>query len=481
MKRTDRPWPSRWTALFAAAMLAGCAFAPLGQPPAPASGAGYAAEAPPESTAAAGGVAQHFDAGAPAVPQWWQLYGSDTLDAWVEEGLRNNASLEAVRHTLEAAHQAYRAQVGSSLLPAIDGGGQVSRQRAIGLPGIGPPTNLYNVYAGELSLSYTFDLFGAVRYGVRQAAAQVDLQAYELAAARRALAANIVIQAVNASALTETLAVNEQLAQLAHEQAELTEKAYRTGASSHDDVLTAEQSAAALDAALPPLRSQAQRARHALAVLLGRTPDRAPAALPLAQLQLPAAVPVSIPSDLLHQRPDVLAAEASVHVAAAQVGVATANLYPRISLSASFGSATFTAAALFTPPATVWSVGAGLTQPIFHGRALLAQRKATVANYEASVALYQQTVLNAFQNVADCLTALNQDAMALQAAQLSAATAHQSFSDTDGRYRLGALSYPLALASQQRWQNATLTEIQDTATRLIDTAALFQAMGTPPE
>jgi len=196
---------------------------------------------------------------------------------------------------------------------------------------------------------------------------------------------------------------------------------------------------------------------------------------------LPADVPVSLPSDLRHQRPDVLAAEASVHAAAAQVGVATANLYPRISLSASFGSATFTAAALFTAPATVWGVGASLTQPIFHGRALLAQRKAAVANYDASIALYQQTVLNAFQNVADCLTALNQDALALQAAQIASAAARQSLSDTDARYRLGALSYPTSLASEQRWQNATLTEIQDTASRLIDTAALFQAMGTPPE
>jgi len=472
---------SRLLPLLTAAALAGCAFAPLGKPPAPSASSGYAAEAPPDATVPADGIAQHFDTGAHPVPQWWQLYGSDTLDAWVEEGLRNNPSLDAMRHTLEAVHQAYRAQVGGSLLPSLDAGGEVSRQRAIGLPDIGPPTNLYNVYAGELSLSYTFDLFGAVRYGVRQAAAQVDLQAYELAAARRTLAASIVIQTVNAAALAEALAINEHLAQLAHQQAELTEKAYRTGASSHDDVLTAQQSAAALDAALPALRSQAQRARHALAVLLGRTPDQAPAALALSQLRLPAEVPVSVPSDLLHQRPDVLAAEAAVHAAAAQVGVATANLYPRISLSASFGSATFTGAALLTPAATVWGVGASLTQPIFHGRALLAQRKAAVANYEASVALYQQTVLNAFQNVADTLTALNQDAMALQAAQSAAAAAHQSFSDTDGRYRLGALSYPTSLASEQRWQNATLTEIQDTASRLIDTAALFQAMGTPPQ
>jgi NodT family efflux transporter outer membrane factor (OMF) lipoprotein len=481
VKRAHRIPPTRLTLLLAAAALAGCAFAPLGKPPAPTPRAGYAAEAPPDATVPADGIAQRFNAGAHPVPQWWQLYGSDTLDAWVEEGLRNNPSLDAVRHTLEAVHQAYRAQVGGSLLPSIDAGGQVSRQRAIGLPDIGPPTNLYNVYAGELSLSYTFDLFGAVRYGVRQAAAQVDLQAYELAAAQRTLAANIVIQAVNAAALAEALAINERLAQLAHEQADLTAKAYGTGAAAHDDVLTAQQGAAALDAALPPLRTQALRARHALAVLMGRPPDQAPDALPLAQLRLPADVPVSLPSDLLHQRPDVLAAEASVHAAAAQVGVATANLYPRISLSASFGSATFTAAALFTAPATVWGVGASLTQPIFHGRALLAQRKAAVANYDASIALYQQTVLNAFQNVADCLTALNQDALALQAAQIASAAARQSLSDTDARYRLGALSYPTSLASEQRWQNAALTEIQDTASRLIDTAALFQAMGTPPE
>jgi NodT family efflux transporter outer membrane factor (OMF) lipoprotein len=461
--------------------LDGCAFAPLNKPPAPTSSASYAAEAAPDTTVQAGGIAQRFAAGARPVPQWWQLYGSDTLDSWVAEGLRNNPSLDALRHTLEAVHQQLRAQVGGTLLPSIDAGGQVSRQRALGLPDIGPPTNLYNVYAGELSLSYTFDLFGAVRYGVRQAAAQVDLQAYEFAAARRTLAANIVIGAVNASALTDALTVNERLAQLAHEQADLTDKAYRSGSASHDALLMAQQSAAALDASLPALRTQAQRARHALAVLMGRTPDQAPILLPLAQFRLPAEVPVSVPSDLLQQRPDVLAADASVHAAAAQVGVATANLFPRISLSASYGSASFNAASLFTGPATVWSAGATLAQPIFHGRALLAQRKAAVANYDASVAQYRQTVLNAFQNVADALTALNQDALALQGAQNASAAAHQSFTENDSRYHLGAVSYPTTLASEQRWQSATLSEIQDTAGRLVDTAALFQAMGTPPE
>jgi outer membrane protein TolC len=162
------------------------------------------------------------------------------------------------------------------------------------------------------------------------------------------------------------------------------------------------------------------------------------------------------------------------------VGVATAELFPRISLSASYGSATFNGASLFTGPATVWSAGATLAQPIFHGGALRAQRKAAVATYDASVSQYQQTVLNAFQNVADTLTALNQDALALQAAQAASAAARASFTENDSRYKLGAVSYPMTVASEQRWQSATLSEIQDTASRLVDTAALFQAMGTPP-
>jgi NodT family efflux transporter outer membrane factor (OMF) lipoprotein len=210
---------------------------------------------------------------------------------------------------------------------------------------------------------------------------------------------------------------------------------------------------------------------------MGRTPDQAPQVLPLAQLQLPTDVPISVPSDLLQQRPDVLAAEAAVDGASAQVGVATANLFPRISLSASIGSAAFKESALFTGAGAIWSAGASLAQPIFHGGALRAQRKAAIANYDASVAQYKQTVLNAFQNVADSLTALNQDALALQASQAASAAAGQSFTDTGSRYQLGAVSYPTTIVSEQRWQNAKLSEIQARATRLVDTAALFQAMG----
>ena len=471
---------TRVAVLVATMTLAGCAFAPPAKPPAPPTPAHYAVQPTPADSAKADDVAQHFSLGARAVPAWWRLYGSDTLDAWVDEGLRNNPSLAATQHTLEAAHQLLRAQVGANMLPTLDAQGQTSRQRALGFPGIGPPTNLYDVYAGQLALSYNFDLFGTTRHGIEQTAAQVDQQSYEFDAAKRALAANIVIAAINAASLAEQLSTSERLSTLAHEQAALTERSYRLGATSQDDVLVVQQQAASIDTSIPPLRSQALRARHALAVLMGRTPDQAPSNLTLAQLHLPVDVPISVPSDLLQQRPDVLAAEASVHAASAQVGVATANLFPHISLSAALGSAAFKPANLFTASGSIWSAGVSLTQPIFHGGALMAQRKAAIASYNASLAQYQQAVLNAFQNVADTLTALNQDALTLQAATDEAAAASQSFTDTDARYRLGAVSYPEAVISEQHLQSAKLSEIQARAARMSDTAALFQSMGTPP-
>ena len=467
-------------ASIAALALSGCAFAPPAKPPAPPSPQHYAVAPTPSQSATAGGVAQRFSLGERAVPDWWRQYQCDTLDRWVDEGLRNNPSLTATRHTLEAAHQLLRAQVGQSMLPSLDGGAQASRQRALGFPDLGPPTNLYDVYAGQLQLSYNFDLFGATRHGIEQTAAQVDQQSYELDAARRALAANIVTAAINAAALAEQLDASERLSVLAHQQADISEHAYRLGAASHDDLLTAQQQAANFDASLPALRAQSLRARHALAVLMGRTPNQAPSNLTLAQLHLPEDVPVSVPSELLQQRPDVLAAEAAVHAASAQVGVATANLFPHLSLSATLGSAAFNRAMLFTGAGSIWSAGASLTQPIFHGGALIAQRKAAIAQYDAAIAQYQQTVLNAFQNVADTLTALDQDALALQAAQSAATLAAQSFNDTGARYRLGAAAYPTTLLSEQQWQNARLTEIRARAARLADTAALFQAMGVPP-
>ncbi|KGS08814.1 efflux transporter outer membrane subunit [Burkholderia sp. ABCPW 111] len=474
--------PRATAAAALTASLAGCSlFAPSDTPPAMPSPAHYGATPLPERTAAAQGLTQRFDVGAQPVPDWWKRYRSPALDALVDEGLRNSPTLAAADKSLTAAREQLRAQIGSSLLPSIDAGGQATRERALGVPTFGPQTVLYNVFAGQLQASYTLDLFGAAHFANRALSKRVDVTAYQLESTRRALAANIVTAAVTSAALAEQVATTERLVALAREQANDTAARHRLGAASRTDMLNAQQSAAALEASLPALRQQWQTTRHALAVLLGRTPDQASADLALADLHLPQDVPVVVPSTLLQARPDIRAAEAGLQAAAAEVGVATAQLFPQLSLSASMGHAGFNWPAMLSGAGAIWSVGASLTQPLFHGGALLAQRRAARATYEAAVDQYKQTVLAAFQDVADKLAALDNDASALDASNRSAVAARGAFDDTAARVRLGALPPSAARASEQQYRNARLDEIRATGTRLVDTARLFQAMGTPTD
>ncbi|HKT90878.1 MAG TPA: TolC family protein, partial [Paraburkholderia sp.] len=231
---------------------------------------------------------------------------------------------------------------------------------------------------------------------------------------------------------------------------------------------------------LPGLRQQWTAQRHALAVLIGRTPDQAPPDLDLASLTLPAQVPVVIPSELLRTRPDIEAAEATLKAAAAGVGAATAQMYPSITLSAALGQGGFSWPVVTSGAGALWAIGASLSQPIFHGGALLAQRRAALQSYEAANDTYKQTVLTAFQDVADRLAALEHDAQALDAASTSARTAQGVYEDTNARYKLGAVPWYAVRQSEQQWRNARLDEIRYRGTRLADTAALFQAMGNPP-
>jgi NodT family efflux transporter outer membrane factor (OMF) lipoprotein len=460
--------------------VAACSLGPNGTPPAIPAPAHYGAQPQPEQTVAAQGVAQRFVAGAQPVPQWWKLYRSDALDALVDEGLRNSPTLAAADRNLAAAHEQLRAQIGSSLLPTIDAGAQVSRQRALAIPEIGPNTFQYNVFVGQLQAQYTFDLFGAVRYANAALAQRVDLQAYQFDAARRALAANIVSAALSAATLDAQATTTGRLVTLANQQAADALRRYALGAVPHSDLLSAQQSAASLAAGLPALRQQALTTRHALAVLLGRTPDQAPPALDLAQLHLPDEVPVVVPSELLQTRPDIQAADAALKAAAADVGVATAQLFPSITLNASMGQGGFSWPAALSGAGALWSIAGSLSQPVFHGGALLAQRRAALATYEASASQYKQTVLSAFQNVADTLAALEHDAQSLDAANEAARAAQRGFDEASARQRLGALPPTAVRTSEQQWRNARLDEIRYTGTRLADTAALFQAMGNPP-
>lgn len=464
----------------AALALAACTLGPAGTPPAMPSPAHYGADSQPAQTVSAGGTAQRFNVGGEPVPQWWRLYRSDTLDALVDEGLRNSPTLAATGKALAAAREQLRAQIGSLLLPSVDAGAQVTRQRSLGIPEAGPNTVVYNVFAGQLQTHYTFDLFGAARYANAALGSRVNVQAFELDAARRALAANIVAAAINAATLDRQIDTTERLVALANDAARDDERRYALGATSHSQALASRQSAATLAASLPGLRQQRTAARHALAVLIGRTPDAAPEPVDLASLSLPDEVPVVVPSELLRSRPDMRAADAALKAAAADVGVATAELYPSLSLTASMGRGGFSWPAALSGAGALWSIGGSLSQPLFHGGALLAQRRAAIDTYDAAASQYKAAVLSAFQNVADTLAALEHDAQTLEAADAAARAAQEGFDETAARRRLGSVPVSAARASEQQYLNVRLEAIRATGQRLSDTAMLFQAMGELP-
>jgi NodT family efflux transporter outer membrane factor (OMF) lipoprotein len=469
------------TAVLALGVAACSVFGPDRNPPAMPATTQYAAADQKAVLSPAEGVAQRVDTGAPPVPQWWKGYRSAELDALVEEGLAQSPSLAAAQHTLHAAREELQSQIGQSMVPSFDVGFDPSRQRALGIPILPEePTFLYNVFAAEVKTSYTFDFFGAAVLANRALGMQVKQQAYQFESTRRALATNIVVATINAASLQEQVAATEQLVALGEQRAQQTAARFELGSASHDDMLMAEQDAANAAATLPPLRAKLLAVRHAQAVLLGRTPDRAPVPLPLDSLHLPDSVPVAVPSDLLRQRPDILAAEANVRAAADEAGAATASMFPSLTLSAAYGRGGFDWSSFTSPAGAIWSVGASLTQPLFHGGALFARRRQYEATYQAAVSQYKQTVLSAFQNVADTLVSLDEDANTLFQAQRAATAAGGVQRDTDSRYRLGASPYYATLTAAQQYQSARVEYLRARAERLADTAALFDSMGDPP-
>ncbi|KND61538.1 RND efflux system, outer membrane lipoprotein, NodT family [Candidatus Burkholderia verschuerenii] len=455
--------------------LSACALGPDGKPPAMPQPEHYGALPQAQSSVTAEGVSQTFVQAAKPVPEWWKLYRSDALNALVDEGLHASPNLAAADKSLQAAREQLRAQVGSSLLPSIDAGGQVTRERGLGVPNFGPPTALYNLFVGQIQAQYTFDIFGAARYTNASLAAQVDQQAFQLDAARRALAANIVTGAIGAAALHAQIDITERLVALANDDAHDADRRYALGSASRADASTARQNAATLALQLPWLRAQWLATRHALAVLLGRTPDD----LDLASLSVPSDVPIVLPSELLQSRPDIQVADAALKAAAAQVGVATAQMFPSLSILASMGRGGFDWPTALSGAGALWSVGASLSQPIFHGGALLAQRRAAIAMYDAAVAQYKQTVLSAFQNVANTLASLETDSEALAFADTASRAANDASSDAAARVRLGAIPLRAARGAEQQFLNARLSTIRASSARMSDTVALFQAMGSP--
>ncbi|WHZ11198.1 MAG: Efflux transport system, outer membrane factor (OMF) lipoprotein [Burkholderiaceae bacterium] len=469
---------------LASALLSGCAVGPdfkTPELPAAARGPDYTASPLPAKTAqapVAGGTAQEWASGSDIPAQWWAVFHSSQLDELIRSALERSPTLAAAQATLREAQESLRAQQGNLQLPRVDAQLGVQREHASAVQTQTPGGALLTLFNAQVNVSYTLDLFGGVRRQLEGAQAAVDAQRYQVEATYLMLTGNLVTTAIREAGLRAQLKATREVLKAQQDQLGILEKQFDTGATPKSIVLAQRTQVAQTLATLPALEKSLAQTRHQLAVYAGRLPSEPN--LPefdLASLNLPQTLPLSLPSELARQRPDVRAAEALLHQASAQVGVATANLYPQIQLSASYGSTALQASDLFSTPWTFWSLAAGLTQPLFHGGALNAQRRAAIAAYDAAAAQYRSTLLVAFQNVADALRALEFDADTLKSQADAEAAARQSLDMSTEQYRNGAVSYVQLLTSQQAWLQTHTALVQAQAARYADTAALFQALG----
>ena len=471
---------TRAPAFVAASVLTACtAFGPPRAAPSVATSAHYSIAPPNPQLTAAYGPPQQLVTGAAPIPEWWRAFASPELDALVSEALDQNQSLAAAKANLRAAHEQLREQVGNNLYPHLDAGVAASRQRALSIPGLPQQTFTYDVFAAEVQGGWTLDLFGASMLADRALLGQVRTQAYEFEVERRAVAFNVVLAAINAASLRAQLDAVAAYADAEEHRARQLRERYELGSAARLDMLSAEDEAAEAARVLPSLRRQLLAVQHAEAVLLGRTPDAAPTPLSLDQLHLPDRLPVTVPSELLHQRPDILAAEAAVRAGADAAGAASAALYPTLTLSAAYGRGGFDWSTFTSPVGAIWSAGASLTQPLFHGGALRARQRQYQAAYEAAIAQYRQTVLAAFQSVADTLVSLDEDANELAQTERSTDALKEIQQEAEGRYAHGAVPLYAVLGARSQYQNAYVTYVAARATRLTDSAALLDAMGNP--
>ena len=469
--------------LTAGLAIGGCAVGPDFKTPEPpaAAGSSYTPTPMPAQTDSAkglGGDAQRFVAGQDIPAEWWTVYHSPELDRLVRAAFEHNPNLEAAQAALRQARESLKAETGSRLFPSVDGQLGAERERASGISTFIPGGVDLNVFTAAVNVSYTLDVFGAARRELEGLRAAVDYQRYQLEATYITLSSNVVVTAIRDASLRAQLKATNEVLDSQLKELGVIEKQFAIGAIPRNTLLTQRNQVAQTRASLPPLEKALAQTRHQLSVYVGKLPSES--GLPefdLATLQLPQELPVSLPSNLLRQRPDVRASEALLHEANAQVGVATANLYPQFTLSAAYGSEALKPDQLFSGPAGFWSLAGGLTQPIFHAGALDAKRKAAIAAYEQANAQYRSTVLTAFQNVADTLRALESDATALKAQTEVEALAQESMELSSKQYRLGGVSYLTLLDAERVYQQSHVNLVQAQAARYSDTAALFQALG----
>jgi NodT family efflux transporter outer membrane factor (OMF) lipoprotein len=469
------------SALSLALAAGGCAVGPDFQRPAAPTDTGYTPQPLATQTAAVnmrGGAAQHFVPAQDIPGEWWALYHSQPLNHLIDQSLRANPDLDAAQAALREAQENVYAQQGA-LFPQANVSLQAQRQNLSGAT-FGEP-NLHTTFSlvtPSLNVSYAPDVFGGVRREIESLQAQAEFQRFQVEAAYLTLTSNVVVAAVQEASLRGQIAATQDIIRDQAQALNLVRQRFTLGGASQADVLQQEAQLQQTRATLPPLQKQLAQTRNQLTALAGQLPaHEVSETFDLDSMHLPDELPVSLPSRLIEQRPDIRAAGAQLHAASAQIGVATANQLPQFTISAALGTAASSFTNMFAPGTGVWSIAGGIAQTLFDAGTLLHKKRAAVAAFEQTAAQYRSTVIKACQNVADALRALQADADAMVAQANAERAAAASLSLARRQYQLGAIDYLTLLNAQRTWQQTRISLVQAEANRYADTAALFQALG----
>jgi NodT family efflux transporter outer membrane factor (OMF) lipoprotein len=465
-------------------LLVSCAVGPNFQQPTAPDVTGYAPQPLAEQTSSAdvkGGEAQRFVQGLDIPGQWWTLFHSEPLNALVEQALKNNPTLPAAEAALRQAWENVYAAEGAFFPTAVAGYSPSRNKTATGVTftsaSSGSP--FFSLHTAQVVVTYAPDVFGGTRREVESLTATTEFQRFQLEAAYLTLTSNVVAAVVQEASLRGQIAATEEIIRIETQSLGILRKQLELGQVAGADVAAVEATLAQAQATLPPLQKQLAVQRDLLTALIGRLPSQEPAEkFDLASLQLPQGLPVSLPSKLVEQRPDVQSAEAQLHAASALIGVAIAAQLPQFTLTANAGTvANQIGQLLITPGTAFWTVAGNVAQTIFDAGTLLHRKRAAEAAFDQAAAMYRSTVISAFQNVADALRALQADAETLKAAVAAEHAAAKSLEIARRQLQLGAIHYLALLTVEMTYQQALIALVQARAARYADTAALFQALG----
>lgn len=482
LKTTEGRRPVLAAALLAGAVCAGCTVGPdFHRPDLPKTDS-YTRE-PLAATQAApvpGGEAQQFSPGAEVPSQWWSMFGSKTLDDLVEQAFKKNPTIDAANAALRVAQENTAAQYGM-YFPTLQASYARSRHKdAVGTiaPTLSSNAPIYNLHTAQLNISYVPDVFGLNRRSVESLAAQEDVQKYQLDAAYLTLASNVVSAAIQEAALRAQIDAANKVIDISSHSLALVRRQAELGAASGLDVATQETQLTQAQQVLPPLMKQLNQTRDLLAVLVGKLPSEGGMEnFNLDQMTLPRELPLSLPSKLADQRPDMRAAEAMVHAASAQVGVAVANRLPQFAITAAYGGTSTEFSRMFATGNKFWEIGGSIAQTIFDFGTLKHRQRAAEAALDQATAQYRSVALSAFQNMADSLYALDADARNFTAAAAAENSTKKLLDLTNRQLEAGAVNALALWSAESAYLQAKNTRIQAQAARYFDTVALFQALG----